>query len=61
MYDVLTGSDQTLRAVFGTTTSVNIIEGGFKQNVVPTTARAVINHRIAPYHKIVLLSSILYL
>jgi len=39
-------------ALVSTTTSVNIISGGFKSNVVPTNVRTTVNHRIAPYHTI---------
>jgi carboxypeptidase PM20D1 len=44
---VLAG-DPTSAAMLRTTTAPTIIEGGVKANVLPITARAVVNHRIIP-------------
>jgi carboxypeptidase PM20D1 len=41
-------SSPTLAASVRTTTAVTIIEGGFKENVLPDTARAVVNFRVVP-------------
>jgi len=37
-----------MRAALRTTTAVTLIEGGIKENVLPTKARAVVNFRILP-------------
>jgi len=44
---VLAGGSE-LDAIQRTTTAVTIIEGGFKENVIPSFARATVNHRIHP-------------
>jgi carboxypeptidase PM20D1 len=41
-------SSNTLNALLRTTTAPTIIQGGVKDNVIPSTARAVINFRILP-------------
>ena len=40
--------DENTDAIQRTTTAITIIEAGFKDNVVPGSARAVVNHRIHP-------------
>ena len=35
-------------AIQRTTTAVTVIEGGFKENVMPSVAKAIVNHRIHP-------------
>ena len=37
-----------MRALIQTSTAVTIIKGGYKENVVPGEASAVINHRVSP-------------
>ena len=44
---VLAGGSE-LDAIQRTTTAVTIIEGGIKENVIPSFARAIVNHRIHP-------------
>jgi len=44
---VLAGESE-LDAIQRTTTAVTVIEGGFKENVIPSFARATVNHRIHP-------------
>lgn len=44
---ILLASPQTA-AMVRTTTAVTMVEGGVKANVLPITARAVVNHRIVP-------------
>ena len=41
-------SDPTTASMVRTTTAVTIIGGGVKANVLPISARAVVNHRIIP-------------
>jgi carboxypeptidase PM20D1 len=41
-------ADPASDALLRTTTAVTIVEGGVKENVLPTRARAVVNHRILP-------------
>lgn len=41
-------ADPMSASMLRTTTAVTIIEGGVKANVLPITARAVVNHRILP-------------
>ena len=41
-------SDPTQNALVRTTTAVTIINGGFKDNVLPSSAEAIVNHRIHP-------------
>lgn len=36
----------TTDAIMRTTTSVTIVKGGYKENVVPSYAEFVVNHRI---------------
>ena len=36
------------RALARTTTAFTIVEGGVKDNVLPKTAKAVVNHRLHP-------------
>jgi carboxypeptidase PM20D1 len=40
--------DQTLAGNFHTTTAEDMVSGGFKDNALPTSARAVVNFRILP-------------
>lgn len=40
--------DSSSAAMLRTTTAVTIMEGGVKENVLPISARAVVNHRIIP-------------
>ncbi len=40
--------DNSTAAMVRTTTAVTIMNGGVKENVLPTGARAVVNHRILP-------------
>ncbi len=42
-------SHRTTAAALRTTTAVTILEGGTKENVLPATARAVVNFRLAPW------------
>lgn len=44
----LMATDQMSAAMVRTTTAATIIGGGIKANVLPITARAVVNHRILP-------------
>ena len=37
-----------MNAFMRTTTAITIVDAGFKNNVIPTTARAIIDHRIHP-------------
>eukprot|EP01111_Echinosteliopsis_oligospora_P001880 TRINITY_DN1275_c0_g1_i1.p1 TRINITY_DN1275_c0_g1~~TRINITY_DN1275_c0_g1_i1.p1 ORF type:complete len:488 (-),score=133.36 TRINITY_DN1275_c0_g1_i1:1197-2660(-) len=39
----------TLNSMIRTTTAVTMIDGGVKSNVLPKSARAIVNHRIAPH------------
>ena len=41
-------NDPSLAINYQTTAAVTMIEGGIKVNVLPTTAKATINHRIVP-------------
>lgn len=41
-------SDYRKDALHRTTTAVTIVEAGYKENVIPNEAKAVINHRIHP-------------
>lgn len=42
------GKDENTDAIQRTTTAITIVQAGFKDNVVPGEARAVVNHRIHP-------------
>merc|ERR1719232_1960146 len=44
---VLAG-DENIDAVQRTTTAITIMDAGFKENVVPGSARAIVNHRLHP-------------
>ena len=44
----LIGQSKTTDALQRTTTAVTIIRGGFKVNVIPSRATAIVNHRIHP-------------
>ena len=41
-------SDSTTAPMVRTTTAVTVVEGGMKENVMPATATAIVNHRIHP-------------
>lgn len=52
---VITGElakGNSARATLHTTTAPTIFQSGTKENVLPTTARAIVNHRIMPGHTI---------
>lgn len=42
----------TLNTLIRTTTAVTVIEGGLKANVLPKSARALVNHRVSPHQTI---------
>merc|ERR1712227_1064869 len=44
----LASLDNKMNSLVRTTTAITIVEAGYKSNVIPTTARAVIDHRIHP-------------
>ena len=44
----LASMDNMMNAFMRTTTAITIVDAGFKNNVIPTTARAIIDHRIHP-------------
>ena len=44
----LASMDNMMNAFMRTTTAISIVDAGFKNNVIPTTARAIIDHRIHP-------------
>jgi len=48
----LASLDNKMNAFIRTTSAITIVEAGYKQNVIPTTARAIIDHRIHPAHSI---------
>jgi carboxypeptidase PM20D1 len=48
LLDLQARKSDSLRAVLHTTTAATMIDGGVKDNVMPTEARAVINFRILP-------------
>jgi len=41
-------NDENIDAIQRTTTAITIIQAGFKENVVPGEAKAIVNHRIHP-------------
>lgn len=46
------GRDPVTNAAIRTTTAATVVDGGVKDNVIPTSARAVVNFRVLPEHDV---------
>lgn len=52
IFSYIFASDLAMNALIRTTTAVTMIEGGTKENVLPDSASAVINHRMHSMHSV---------
>lgn len=52
MWKWLLSFDRAGRAFTHSTTAVTIVRSGVKENVIPSSAWAIINHRVHPEHTI---------
>lgn len=52
IFSYVFSSDPSLNSLIRTSTAVNIINGGTKENVLPDSAYAIINHRVHPLQSV---------
>lgn len=51
VFSYIFSNDPSMNALIRTSTAVNMISGGTKENVLPYSAHAIINHRVHPLQK----------